>query len=259
MKFKYIDVKTKTGEHKVMFTEDMRFFKGIDMIKALGTRFIYSIGVVLGEHGIALTKEMKTPEGNRMYGFMEIANLLKIEDIIDAEFPMDDKGSRHFPSDKRGYYQSQLIALRDFKKAMTDSKINIGDGTVVEEEREVVVEKTTAQNRINNIFDELLKLADEVDGTDKVEVARLTKELEEANSLVAMLRQATVNLDKVTSEYKALAKEGVMVKDQLALSEAKYDELKRVNLEIIKQRDNLKSENEVLAKFKANIETLIKK
>ncbi|MGL5983833.1 MAG: hypothetical protein ACRCZ1_01035 [Cetobacterium sp.] len=263
MRFKYVEVKTKTGKHKVMFTEDMKFFKGTDMIKALGNRFIYSIGVVLGEHGITLTKEMRTPEGNRMFGFMEIEKLFRIEEVLGAMFPEDEKGKRNFPSDKRGYYQSQLIALRDFRQMLVDSKININGEEIVEEEKEVVVEKTTVQNRINNIFDELLKLSEEVGDGDSEELEKLTTELDSAMALGAKiakeLTEAKANLEKVTSDHKALAKEGVMVKEQLSLSEAKYEELKNVNLSIIKQRDALKAENEELARFKSNIETLIRK
>lgn len=248
MKFKYVDVKTvKNGTHRVMFTEDMKYFKGVDMITALGTKFIYSITSTLEENGINVKVELKPPQGNRVYQFIEVGGILKLEELIDKLYPLDENKKRNFPREKRGYFESQLIALRDYKQAMVMS------GILKLEEREAEnpkVKEDTAQHRINIIFDELLKLSSDIDTKVNVEeLGRLSKELSDTKA----------ELQRVIAESKSLAKEEIAIKKQLQLSEAKYEEVKSVNLTLVSQRDILQAENIELKKFKSNIEQMLKR
>jgi hypothetical protein len=247
MKFKYVDIKTtKNGTHRVLFTEDMKWFKGTDMVNALGTKFIYSITSTLEENGIVAKKEMKTPDGNRMYQFIEVEGILKLEGVIDALFPQDEKGKRHYPTEKRGYYESLQACLRDYKQSMVNSGILKLEGIEKSEEPQA----PPPQQRLGIIFDELLKLSEEIDTRVNMEAL---------NKLSMELSDAKAELQKTLAENKALVKESIGIKKQLELSEAKYEEVKKVNLDLIKLRDHLQAENDELSKFKQKIENLIGK
>lgn len=231
MKFNYVELLTKSGKHRVLFTEDKKWFKVTDVTTALGNKFIYSAGMVAKELGQDIKMESKTPTGNRLYTFMSVEGLLNLPKLIDSRYPLVN-GKKTYPADKRGYYESVIISVKEFRQALELSgviKAESGTSIVVDLEK-------PKHDPIEVIMEELIKLSQDIDNrVDMKALNQLSKEKADAEK----------NLEET--------------KKQLKLSEDKYSELKGINLDLVKQRDNLKAENEVLKKFKNNIESLIGK
>lgn len=206
---------------EVMITTDGKWYRAIDLTKALGNNFIYTATNSLeavGSKGI--TEIFKTDLNEREYKFINLEKLktewLKHEGDIKAD---KTKARTTYPSIKKAMRlinestQSNTQIILDLKKHKANRD---------------------ADKSVNIILEELIKLSQQLDSKETMEKVQI---LSKENS---DLHKAIKNLH-----------------EQLELSEKKCEEIKSINIKAIADRDRLTAENTQLKLFKSNIQRML--
>ncbi|MGL5460533.1 MAG: hypothetical protein ACRDBY_13035 [Cetobacterium sp.] len=207
----------------VTITSDGKWYKAIDLTKALNSNFIYTATNSLEALGVkGITEIFKTDLNEREYKFINLDKLksewVKHEDEIKAD---KTKARTTYPSIKK--------AMRLINEATQSNTQIILDLQKHKANRD-------ADKSVNIILEELIKLSQQLDSKETMEKVQI---LSKEN---ADLHKAIKNLH-----------------EQLELSEKKYEEIKAINIKAIADRDRLTEENTQLKIFKSSIQKMLTK
>lgn len=208
---------------EVMVTTDGKWYRAIDLTKALGNNFIYTATNSLeavGSKGI--TEIFKTDLNEREYKFINLEKLKKEWVNHEGEIKADKTKARTtYPSIKKA-----MKLINESTQGNTQIIIDLKSHKANKD----------ADKSVNIILEELIKISQQLDSKETMEK-------------VQTLAKENTDLHKVIKELHT----------QLELSEKKYEELKSFNLKAVAERDRLQSENTELRQFKSNIQKMLGK